>query len=82
MILSLLANRKVGATLCPSEVARALAGGSAGDEWREAMPIVHTAADRLRNAGAIWLSWKGVSLETRSGPYRISLAAAADPKPG
>ena len=73
LILSLLANRAVGATLCPSEVARALTQKVAGREWREAMPVVHAAVDRLLQDGTVRLSWKGSPMETRSGPYRISL---------
>ena len=75
MVLSLLARRAADATVCPSEVARALAGESTGDEWRHGMPVVHAAVDRLLRNGAVRLSWKGEHLETRSGPYRIALAA-------
>lgn len=70
--LALLAARAPGATVCPSEVARALAG--AGEEdWRGAMPAVHAAVDRLVAEGAIRLSWKGEPLPVRDGPYRIGL---------
>jgi hypothetical protein len=37
--LALLAERAAEATICPSEVARALAAD--GADWREAMPTVH-----------------------------------------
>ncbi|MEP9400835.1 DUF3253 domain-containing protein [Sphingomonas silueang] len=67
--LDLLARRGAGATICPSEVARALSG----DDWRSAMPSVHTAIDGLVRDGAVRLSWKGERLAKRSGPYRISL---------
>jgi hypothetical protein len=38
--LSLLARREPDATICPSEVARAIA-----PDWRGAMPEVHAAID-------------------------------------
>ncbi|WP_333998603.1 DUF3253 domain-containing protein [Sphingomonas aurantiaca] len=38
--LSLLERRAPGATICPSEVARAIA-----EDWRGAMPAVHAAID-------------------------------------
>ncbi len=64
--LALLARRAPGATVCPSEVARAIT-----PDWRGAMPIVHAAIDDLLRDGLIRLSWKGRALTTRSGPYRI-----------
>ncbi|USU13985.1 DUF3253 domain-containing protein [Sphingomonadaceae bacterium OTU29THOMA1] len=64
--LSLLARRASGATICPSEVARVIA-----PDWRGAMPAVHAAIDALVGEGLVRLSWKGRSLATRSGPYRI-----------
>jgi hypothetical protein len=66
--LALLAARSPGATVCPSEVARAIA--PVGD-WRGAMPAVHVAVDRLAGEGAVRLSWKGHPLIARAGPYRI-----------
>ncbi len=68
MTLALLGARSLGATVCPSEVARAMA---AGEDWRSAMPAVHTAVDRLLADKLISISWKGRPLETRVGPYRI-----------
>ena len=67
MTLSLLARRAPDATICPSEVARAIA-----PDWRGAMPAVHAAIDALVRDGQVRLSWKGQPLATRSGPYRIS----------
>jgi hypothetical protein len=67
--LTLLAARAPGATVCPSEVARSLAG--AGGDWRAWMPAVHAAVDRLVADGRVRLSWKGQSLAERQGPYRI-----------
>ena len=67
-IATLLAQR-VGKTVCPSEVARELAGPD-GD-WRAAMPSVHAAVDRLVDSGEIGITWRGQSLSGRDGPYRI-----------
>jgi hypothetical protein len=67
--LALLATRAPGATICPSEVARVLAG-EAGD-WRRTMPAVHAAVDRLVADGLVRLSWKGAAMPVRRGPYRI-----------
>lgn len=64
--LTLLARRAPHATICPSEVARAIA-----PDWRGAMPAVHAAIDGLVRDGLVRLSWKGRTLATRSGPYRI-----------
>lgn len=68
--LSLLARRAPDATICPSEVARAVA-----PDWHEAMPAVHAAVDALVHDGLVQLSWKGRPLATRSGPYRIGRSA-------
>ena len=71
--LTLLASRAAEATVCPSEVARVLAAsdGTAANNWRDKMPDVHAAVDRLLDDGLIRLSWKGRVLSARSGPYRI-----------
>ncbi|WP_103095078.1 DUF3253 domain-containing protein [Novosphingobium guangzhouense] len=69
-ILQLLGERMAGATICPSEVARAVASE---DHWREAMPAVHAAVDEMIADGIISLSWKGRDLDRRSGAYRIRL---------
>ena len=68
-LLSLIAARKPDATVCPSEVARAIAGDS---NWREAMPLVHEVVDTLLTEGHVQLSWKGAPMPARSGPYRIA----------
>jgi hypothetical protein len=70
MVLALLAMRAPDATVCPSEVARAIAAGCPA-EWRDAMPSVHAAVDRLLGEDRVRLSWKGRPLPTRAGPYRI-----------
>lgn len=68
-VLALLAARAAGATICPSEVARVMAAG--GGDWRGAMPVVHAAVDGLVAEGLVRLSWKGVVMPVRAGPYRI-----------
>lgn len=69
-IRALLASRAEGATICPSEAARLLAGPQ-GD-WRAEMEAVHAAADALTEQGEIRLSWKGAEMQKRRGPYRIA----------
>ncbi|WP_174296641.1 DUF3253 domain-containing protein [Sphingomonas bacterium] len=65
--LALLNRRASEATICPSEVARALAPMA----WRDMMPMVHAAVDELVHAGLARLSWKGRAVPSRTGPYRI-----------
>ncbi len=72
--MALVAKRSPEATVCPSEVARTLAKGSASDAWRDAMPAVHAAVDELVADGLVSLSWKGAPLAARDGPYRIRRA--------
>ena len=67
--LTLLGRRAPDATLCPSEVARSLAGTD-GD-WRARMPMVHEAVARLVAAGQVRLSWQGAPRDVGDGPYRI-----------
>lgn len=73
IVMALLSSRAFGATICPSEVARVLAKTreASSSEWRPLMPIVHDTVDVLLAEGKIQLSWKGLPLATRSGPYRI-----------
>ncbi len=70
--LALLAARVSQATVCPSEVARAMVGAEgATASWRDRMPAVHAAVDRLVMEKLVRLSWKGKPLTARVGPYRI-----------
>jgi Protein of unknown function (DUF3253) len=72
--LALLASRAEETTICPSEVARVLASRDGLTRpWRDKMPEVHAAVDRLLKDGMIQLSWKGRVLAERSGPYRIGV---------
>lgn len=69
-IHALLAERAPGATICPSEAARRLAGPQ-GD-WRAEMAAVHAAVDIMIAQGTIALSWRGEPKQKRRGPYRIA----------
>ncbi|MDF1503623.1 DUF3253 domain-containing protein [Roseisolibacter sp. H3M3-2] len=73
-IRTLLGRRAAGATICPSEVARALAPA----DWRPLMPRVRAVAATLAAAGEVELRQRGERLETLDGirgPIRIALAA-------
>lgn len=71
IVLRLLKQRGESKTLCPSEVARDIAGK--GGDWRAEMDGVHSAVDALVARGAVSLSWKGEMRPQRDGPYRIAL---------
>lgn len=71
--LALLAARAPDATICPSEVARALATGS--DDWRGEMAAVHETIEHMVAEGLVRLSWKGAARQVHDGPYRIGRAA-------
>lgn len=76
--LALLAGRVAGATVCPSEVARATAAASGKEDWRGEMQGVHQAVDGLVAEGLVRLSWKGSAMPVRDGPYRIGRAPAGE----
>lgn len=71
-IFKLLARRQIGATICPSEVARALAAqtdpGDSASAWRDEMPLVHVAIDQLAAERRVQLRWKGRQLAARAAP--------------
>jgi hypothetical protein len=71
LILSLLAQRAAGATICPSEVARAM-----DEDWRPLMPAVREAAAGLVASGDIEVTQGGevVALESARGPIRLRRA--------
>jgi hypothetical protein len=81
LTMAMLAGRAVDATLCPSEVARALTAaddaGAPAERWRMFMPHVHAAVDALVAVNRVQLSWKGEALATRAGPYRIGYRSGA-----
>ena len=72
-ILSLLEDRNPAATICPSEAARVVAGGSDTEQWRRLMPAARNAARRLFNQDKVIIMQKGIPVEpsTARGPIRI-----------
>lgn len=76
-ILDLLAARAGGATICPSEAARAVAAelpDPSGEEpWRELMEPARRAARRLVAAEEVEITQRGrvVDPSTARGPIRI-----------
>jgi hypothetical protein len=71
-IVDLLERRAVGASICPSEVARAL---FADDDWRIEMERVRMAARRLQRAGRIQIVRNGrpINPSKTKGPIRLRL---------
>ena len=69
-ILSLLAERRPGATICPSDAARAV---GPADGWRDLMDPARQAARRLVARGEVEITQGGhvVDLDTAKGPIRI-----------
>lgn len=70
-ILELLSGRAGGASICPSEAARAVAEGE--DAWKELMEPARRAARRLVAAGEVEITQKGrvVDPSTAKGPIRV-----------
>lgn len=68
-ISALLDERRPGATICPSEAARAVDRNT----WRDLMPAARAAAGRLAAAGAVEVTQSGevVDVATVRGPVRI-----------
>jgi len=75
-ITDLLAQRRAGATICPSEAARRVAP----DGWRDLMEPVRMAARRLVAAGAVEIVAGGAVVDpsTARGPVRIRRARPHD----
>ena len=72
-IFELLARRAPGASICPSEVARALV--SAPSDWRALMPKVREVAQELALRRRLLVTRKGARVEAmgQGGPIRLSL---------
>ena len=70
-IVSLLERRRTGATICPSEAARAVGG----EGWRRLMDPAREAAGRLVEGGRIDVTQGGdvVDLAAARGPIRLRL---------
>lgn len=68
-VLALLEQRAAGATICPSEAARAVGG----DDWRPLMEPARAAARRLVAAGDVQVTQGGAVVDpsTAKGPIRI-----------
>ncbi|MEL7061436.1 MAG: DUF2256 and DUF3253 domain-containing protein [Acidobacteriota bacterium] len=75
-ILELLDARASGATICPSEAARAVAP----DDWRELMERTRQAARRLVARGRLEITQRGrvVDPSTAKGPIRLRLCGTSD----
>ena len=71
-ILEFLQQRAVGASICPSEVARTLFADS---DWRAEMERVRMAARRLQRAGRIQITQRGRTVDPSraKGPIRLQL---------
>jgi hypothetical protein len=71
-LLRLLHHRARGASVCPSEAARAVRP----DDWRHAMEAARQAARRLQAAGVVVITQGGrpVDPSTARGPIRVRLA--------
>jgi hypothetical protein len=67
-IVELLEQRAAGATICPSEAARAVA-----ENWRPLMERARMAARRLVDAGAVEITQRGRVVDPSSarGPIRV-----------
>ena len=72
-IFGLLARRRKGSTICPSEVARALVPDEV--PWRELMPRVRQVAQALAQENRIVVTRGGVPVDAMSdgGPIRLGL---------
>ena len=66
---ALLDSRRAGASICPSEAARAVDP----EGWRELMPQARAAAGRLAAAGSVEVSQGGevVDVAAARGPVRV-----------
>ncbi|WP_041586192.1 DUF3253 domain-containing protein [Terriglobus saanensis] len=74
-ILRLLEERGAGKTICPSEVARAVAGSETRSAWEPLMEEAREAAFSLVDAGQIVVTQKGRVIDGRTakGPIRLRL---------
>ncbi|MCR5867369.1 DUF3253 domain-containing protein [Aquincola sp. J276] len=70
-VFGLLSARRPGATICPSEVARALAADEAA--WRALMPRVRQVAQALAEAGRLHITRGGQPVDAleAGGPVRL-----------
>ncbi len=64
-ILNLLAQRAPGASICPSEAARAVGA----DDWRELLQPAREAARELARSGEVLITQRGATVDP-DGPWR------------
>ena len=78
-ILSMLGARGAGKTICPSEVARAIAGQDE-KQWRLLMKPIRAEAVRLAGEGRLTIRRKGKLVDPANfkGIYRIGHAGEDD----
>lgn len=79
-ILTLVAAREPGRTICPSEAARVLAAEEAA--WRALMPAVRAAAGRLQKRGLIRVTQRGQAVDPGAARGPIRLSRASPPRDG
>jgi len=79
-IFALLDRRRADATICPSEVARAIYPQAS--EWRAAMPRIRGVAAALAARGLLRATRRGEEVDATSegGPIRLGRAATDDLK--
>jgi hypothetical protein len=72
-ILKLLAERGEGKTICPSEVARAVAASDKRADWEPRMEPVREAACGMADRGEIEITQGGCVVDGRTakGPIRL-----------
>ena len=77
-IFELLANRRAGATICPSEVARGLLSNHG--PWRELMPQVRQVAQALAKTNRLTVTRGGMTVDATSpgGPIRLGHKISRD----
>ena len=77
-VFTLLAKRRTGATICPSEVARALAPDAGS--WRPLMPRIRQVAQVLAGHKRLTVTRGGVPVEATSpgGPIRLGRVIERD----
>lgn len=73
-IFKLLAQRQSGASICPSDAARAVYPDAA--QWRAAMPRVRAVVAQLADAGHLVVTQRGAQVDVRTvkGPIRLRLS--------
>ncbi|WP_327021583.1 DUF3253 domain-containing protein [Agrococcus sp. Marseille-P2731] len=82
-ILELLATRRAGATICPSDAARRV-GGQDPAAWRPLMDDARAAAARLVARGEVVVTQRGEPTDPAlaRGPIRIGRTSGDDRAPG